>query len=97
MQRTAYLESLVRAWAEQHGCSLRVLNDGHHWLFQKASFVAEWWPSSAKLAVNRNYAHTFHTPHWDHVETVLQQHLDGTGTPRSPGPLSFQDSQNLTL
>jgi hypothetical protein len=75
MERTSRLESEVRAWAERHGCSLRVLNDGHHWLLQKPGFVAEWWPSSARLAVNRDYGSDIHAPHWAEVVAVLGQHL----------------------
>ena len=75
MDRTARLESEVRAWAERYGCTLRVLNDGQHWLFQRPGFVAEWWPSSAKLAVNRDYLHACHAPHWAEVSNVLERHL----------------------
>jgi hypothetical protein len=70
--RTARLESHVRAWAEQRGLSLRVLNDGHHWLLQNTGFKAEWWPSSAKLALNRDYLGTFHAPHWTQVAALLE-------------------------
>ncbi len=72
MNRTARLEDEVRAWAERRGCVLRVLNDGHHWLFQKAGFMAEWWPSSANLAINRDYARSLHAPHWLNVAAALQ-------------------------
>jgi hypothetical protein len=75
MQRTSDLESEVRAWAVRQGCSLRVLNDGHHWLFQKPGFMAEWWPSSARLAVDRDYGSHIHAPHWAEVVVALQQHL----------------------
>jgi hypothetical protein len=54
---------------------LRVLNDGHHWLFQKPGFMAEWWPSSARLAVNRDYGRHIHAPHWAEVATELEQYL----------------------
>jgi hypothetical protein len=75
IQRTSNSESQVRACTEQRGCSLRVLNDGHHWLFQKPGFMAEWWPSSARLALNRDYLHDYHAPHWPDVMAVLQQNL----------------------
>src|SRR2546421_1475228 len=71
MERTPELESQVRAWAEQLRCSLRVLNDGHHWLFQKPGFMAEWWPSSARLAVNWEYDRYHHGPHWADAVAVL--------------------------
>ena len=75
VERTSRLEAQVRVWAEQHGCSLRVLNDGHHWLLQKPGFMAEWWPSSARLAVNRDYGRYIHAPQWADVVTVLEQRL----------------------
>jgi len=51
--RTVDLQTEVTAWATQRGFTLRVLNDGHHWLLQKPGLVAEWWPSSAKLVLKR--------------------------------------------
>jgi len=79
MQRTAQSESLVRAWVEQRGCSLRVLNDGHHWLIQKPGLMAEWWPSSAKLVLNRDYGRDYHAAHWQDVAAVLHQQLAKAG------------------
>ena len=79
MERTSRLEEQARVWAEGHGCSLRVLNDGHHWLFQKPGFVAEWWPSSAKLVVNRDYGSDIQAPHWADVVAALAEHF------RTPG------------
>jgi hypothetical protein len=76
MGRTARLEDQVAAWATQHGFSLRVLNDGHHWLFQKAGFMAEWWPSSAKLVVKRDYGSGLDAPHWADVVNALQPTVD---------------------
>jgi hypothetical protein len=84
MGRTSRLEAQVRAWAEQHGCSLRALNEGHHWLFQRPAFMAEWWPSSARLAVNRDYGNHIHAPHWGDVVTALEQHL-AMPRPSQPG------------
>jgi hypothetical protein len=84
-ERTLQSESAVRAWASQHGLSLRVLNGGHHWLLERPGFVAEWWPSSAKLAINRDYLYTFHTPNWQGVVDVLGR-FDGS----RPGALPHQ-------
>jgi hypothetical protein len=84
MERTSRFEEQVRIWTQGHGCSLRVLNDGHHWLFQKPGSVTEWWPSSARLAVNRDYGSDIHAPHWADVVTVLEQRL-AAALPRGPG------------
>lgn len=45
----------VRAWASGHGIDLKISNEGHHWRFMLRDGVAEWWPSSAKLVINRAY------------------------------------------
>ena len=84
MNRTARLEDEVRAWAERRGCSLRVLNDGHHWLFQQPGLIAEWWPSSAKLVLNRDYLHGHHAPHWPEVAAMLNAAMGSTPGPAQP-------------
>ena len=48
-------ESQVREWCRGHGFALRISNEGHHWQLTKEKFVAEWWPSSAKLVVNKQW------------------------------------------
>jgi hypothetical protein len=83
MDRTARIESQVQDWARRHGRTLRGLNDGHHWLFQKSGFVAEWWPSSAKLVLDRDYPRDFHAPHWADVERVLDRHLTSSQAPQT--------------
>jgi len=77
LERTLQAEAAVRAWARKHGFALRVLNGGHHWILEKAGLVAEWWPSSGKLALNRDYRRTFHAPHWPDVEAVLERSAAG--------------------
>ena len=66
----------AQAWATAHGLSLRVNNDGHHWMFQRPGFVAEWWPSSAKLVFNRNYDRDVHAHDLPQVLAVLESHLN---------------------
>lgn len=78
LDRTLDLEPEVRRWAAQHGFTLRVLNDGHHWLLQKPGLLAEWWPSSAKLVLNRNYLDDRHAPHWPEVASALEAALSAT-------------------
>ncbi len=91
MDRTARQEDEARAWAERRGCSLRVLNGGHHWLFEQPSFIAEWWPSSAKLVLNRDYLHGHHAAHWPQVAAMLNAAMTATPGPSPPRtiPSSF--------
>jgi hypothetical protein len=39
-------------WAA--GTTLRITNEGHHWQIADGGFLAEWWPSSAKLVIGKN-------------------------------------------
>jgi hypothetical protein len=73
LSRTLNLEVEVAGWAAQHGLTLRVLNDGHHWLLQKPGFVAEWWPSSARVVLNRDCLRGRHAPHWAQVAALIHE------------------------
>lgn len=53
-------QAKVRAWAKSHGIELKISNKGHHWRFILRDNVAEWWPSSAKLVINKAYAAGIH-------------------------------------
>jgi len=72
MRRNVDVRGDVEAWAARHGFSLRVNNDGHHWMFHKHGFLAEWWPSSAKLVFNRDYHHDLHAHDWRQVTNELE-------------------------
>ena len=85
LDRTLDLEAEVTRWAAQRGLTLRVLNDGHHWLFQKPGLAAEWWPSSAKFVLNRDDLHDRHAPHWPHVAALLENALTTPSCPSNPG------------
>jgi hypothetical protein len=83
MDRTRESETTIHAWAQKQGLSLRVLNGGHHWMLEQPGFVAEWWPSSAKLALNRDYLKTFHAPHWSDVMAVLERQSFSKSLPKA--------------
>lgn len=53
-------EPAVREWCEKHGVDLRVTNEGHHWQFRAGKMIAEWWPSSAKLVLNKHWRRGIH-------------------------------------
>ena len=62
-------------WCEENGWSLRISNEGHHWMFTKNGVLAEWWPSSAKLVRDKVWSKGIHTHGWDQVAKIL----DGWG------------------
>src|SRR5215813_9313209 len=53
-------EADVRQWCDQRGLRLRITNEGHHWQITDGAFLAEWWPSSAKLVINRRWHDGIH-------------------------------------
>jgi hypothetical protein len=72
LSRNTNSANQAQAWAAQYGFTLRIHNEGHHWMWQKGAFVAEWWPSSAKLVLNRVYERDFHVPEWTGVIRFLE-------------------------
>ncbi len=50
----------VRQWCQQRGLMLRITNEGHHWQITDGGFLAEWWPSSAKLVIGKRWQDGIH-------------------------------------
>lgn len=57
------------------GLTLDVMNGGQHWKIRKEGFVAEWWPSSAKLVVNKHWQNGIHVHDYKQVLSVLREEL----------------------
>jgi len=77
-------EAEVVAWCAPRDITLEVKNNGHHWIFKKGRWLAEWWPSSAKLVFNRKYQRGVHVHDWQQavreIERVLRQQTEpGSG------------------
>jgi hypothetical protein len=56
LQTSSRFEAAASAWARRFGIKVKISNRGHHWRFVLDSRIAEWWPSSAKLVLNKDYA-----------------------------------------
>jgi len=63
------VEDLCNAW----GISFEVKNSGHHWIFKHGKRVAEWWPSSAKLVLDKKWDSGIHTHDWSQVLDILMR------------------------
>jgi hypothetical protein len=72
LERNTSAAHQAKTWADRNGFALRVNNEGHHWMWQKGGFVAEWWPSSAKLVFHHNYDRSFHAHDWTAVIPFLE-------------------------
>lgn len=68
-------EAELRSWANEHRLTLDIKNNGHHWIFQRPGFLAEWWPSSAKLVIAKRWNHGIHCHDWKQVQAVLAGRL----------------------
>ena len=70
-------EAHVRRWCEQRGVALRLGNEGHHWQFTAGGRTAEWWPSTAKLVLDKRYWEGWHVHDWEQLVAVLRKHWLG--------------------
>jgi len=84
LQTNLSAEAVVRSWADENGLRLRINNAGHHWIFDRPGFFAEWWPSSAKLVINRQYQRGIHVHDWTQAEVQLARRLK---TAPAPAPV----------
>jgi hypothetical protein len=50
----------LNAWATMNGYRVRVHGEGQHWCVERDGFTAEWWPSSAKLVINKGWQGGIH-------------------------------------
>lgn len=50
--------------------TLRICNQGHHWIFERPGFFAEWWPSSARLVLFHKYDAGIHAH--DHAQVMRE-------------------------
>lgn len=62
----------VEGWCSGRGVGLRITNGGHHWQFRRGAKLVEWWPSSAKLVMNKRWNHGIHTHGYDQVLRMLE-------------------------
>ncbi len=54
-------EDRLLDFCKEHGLTLTKKNDGQHWIFQGTGrFLAEWWPSSAKLVFGKKWDKSIH-------------------------------------
>lgn len=60
-------EAEVRHWCEQNGLKLRITNEGHHWQIFNGGFLAQWWPSSAKLVIGKRCRDEIHCQDYKQV------------------------------
>lgn len=61
------------AWSDKHSVSMRISNGNHHWIFSQGSTLVEWWPSSAKCVINKNWKSGIHVHEWPQLVAILKR------------------------
>lgn len=70
-----HADDLLR-WCGENNIAAKILNRGHHWIFSLPSGDAvEWWPSSAKLVVNKQWGCGIHTHDFEQCRRVIAKHM----------------------
>jgi len=62
----------VRRWCWQRGLTPRITNEGHHWQIADGGFLAEWWPSSAKLVIGKKWHDGIHCHDYKQALKVIE-------------------------
>ena len=65
-------EASVRRWCQQRGLTLRITNEGHHWQIADGTFMAEWWPSSAKLVIGKRWHEGIHCHDYKQALKIIE-------------------------
>ena len=82
----------VREWCRARGFALRTTNDGHHWQLTKDKFIAEWWPSSAKLVFNKQWNQGCHCHDYRQALETIERAYVKPQQPKAETGLDFTRS-----
>jgi hypothetical protein len=67
----------VKEWAAKHGFTLKITNRDQHWSFYKESKqVFEWWPSSGKMVIEKDWAKAEYIRNVDGLFATIEKQLD---------------------
>lgn len=66
----------MREWCSKRGVKLSITNNGMHWQFQcPEGVLIEWWPSSAKLVIDKRWAHGIHVHDWTQAQRIVKAQM----------------------
>lgn len=66
----------VEDWCREQGIELKVCNGGLHWRFVWGDRSLDWWPSTAKLVFDGQYAKGVHAHDTNQVLRLIGQARD---------------------
>lgn len=65
----------LRDWCKDHGVQLFVSNQSQHWRIVDGEFLAEWWPSTAKLVFEKRYGEGVHCHDYRQLMDLVGERL----------------------
>lgn len=66
----------LQGWCERAGITLLIYNEGQHWHFTLPDQQqVEWWPSSAKCVLNKNWQAGLHVHDHEQMRRFLKTRL----------------------
>lgn len=71
------MEAELATFCATNRCTLSITNERHHWKITRGRYIAEWWPSTAKLVLDRRYRHGIHAHDVFQVMAILASRWDG--------------------
>jgi len=66
-------KQIVEQWCADNGVVIKINNQGHHWMFSQSKKIVEWWPSSAKLIINKQWNNGIHIHDYEQALVVLKR------------------------
>lgn len=73
-------ENAVMEWCEARGIHLAIRNEGHHWEFRLPNGrIVEWWPSSAKLVIDKHWDEGIHVHDHEQARTIVEREAAKAG------------------
>ncbi len=65
----------LEAWCDMNDLLLLVMDAGLHWKIDQPGFIAQWWPSTAKLVINKQWNNGIHVHDYEQVIAQIKKHL----------------------
>lgn len=69
------LREQTKIFCDENKIKLQITNEGHHWRAEKDDMIIEWWPSSAKVVVNKSWKRGIHVHDIYQFQKLLKKRL----------------------
>lgn len=70
-----YMKDYLHEWCKNNGWTLEIKDNGYHWIlyYNQLELCVEWWPSGAKLIINKDWENGLHCYDIDQVKKTLRK------------------------